>query len=380
MLPIARAENEAAEVRSAEIDQLIEAALPNINYQKNTVGVRVQDGSLLDVEGYSVEGTGIDYANIFITHHPQTNAWIAIEAATGQPLLGNESYPTREAAVRAAMEKALALDEADYRTEILGEQPDVEMDSDVPPETPGETSETVPDASTQTPTEDLETRDWVGLDAEVQNEVLEVLEQDAEAEVESVTGEIVSALVENRTLTQAEADALKTKVLEQIAPAVEELRQRQAEPEVPDTRVGTETVGYQSDGVTEHRVRPVLRELDAIIPSHDLSGEKRREYPEDLQPREGRGGVISMEQVRKTASQPNFGWLLEFFRQFRDGAPLTSKKYPRRVVSGNGRMLALQLMQQNHPENWQGYQDALRTELEKVGIDPAEAMRWRTPS
>ena len=246
-------------------------------------------------------------------------------------------------------------------------------------ENEGETSETVPDASTQTPTEDLETRDWVGLDAEVQNEVLEVLEQDAEAEVESVTGEIVSALVENRTLTQAEADALKTKVLEQMVPAVEELRQRQAEPPVPENRVGTETVGYQSDGVTEHRVRPVLRELDEIVPSHGLSGEKRREYPEDLQPREGRGGVISMEQVRTTARQPNFGWLLEFFKQFRDGPPLTSKRYPRRVVSGNGRTLALQLMRQDHPENWQGYQEALRAELEKVGIDPAEADAMENP-
>ena len=404
MLPIARVENEAAEVRSAEIDQLIEAALPNINYQKNTVGVRVQDGSLLDVEGYSVEGTGIDYANIFITHHPQTNAWIAIEAQTGQPLLGNESYPTREAAVRAAMEKALALDEADYRTEILGEQPDVES---TPAETPeetttpaeqGETSESAegaaetPTAETpqQTPEEKAAqivagsmhpNTNWIQQNLENLNSPIDArtfmtmfgdqlpvpYTQDVEAgtlAVDILLNQLAND--ENSPIYLAETTA-------------EGVRKYTVEPAVPEASVGTETEGFESDGVTGHRVQPVLRELDAIVPSHELSGSERRDYPDGLQPRDARGGVISMEQVRTTARQPNFAFLLEFFRQFRDGAPLTSKKYPRRVVSGNGRTLALQLMQQNHPENWQGYQDALRTELEKVGIDPAEADAMENP-
>ncbi|MCY3739937.1 MAG: strawberry notch family protein [Candidatus Poribacteria bacterium] len=148
---------------------------------------------------------------------------------------------------------------------------------------------------------------------------------------------------------------------------------------IPEARIGTENTGYESDGVTAHNVRPVLRELDDLVPSHQLDGEKREDYPEDLQPREGRGGAISMSQVRKTAQQPNFAFLLEFFKQFRDGAPVTSKKHPRRILSGNGRTLALQLMRNEYPENWQGYQDALRAELEKVGIDPAEADAMEAP-
>ena len=148
---------------------------------------------------------------------------------------------------------------------------------------------------------------------------------------------------------------------------------------IPAARIGTENTGYESDGVTGHRVRPVLRELDELVPSHDITGEKRQDYPEDLQPREGRGGAISMEQVRNTARQPNFAFLLEFFKQFRDGAPVTSKKHPRRVVSGNGRTLALQVMRQDYPENWEGYQATLRAELERVGIDPAEADAMQAP-
>jgi len=148
---------------------------------------------------------------------------------------------------------------------------------------------------------------------------------------------------------------------------------------IPPARIGQETTGYESDGVTAHNVRPVLRELDDLVPSHQLDGEARTDYPQDLQPREGRGGAISMEQVRKTARQPNFAFLLEFFKQFRDGAPVTSKKHPRRILSGNGRTLALQLMRQDYPENWEGYQAALRAELEKVGIDPAEADAMEAP-
>ena len=148
---------------------------------------------------------------------------------------------------------------------------------------------------------------------------------------------------------------------------------------IPPARIGNPETGYASDGTTGHRVRPVLRELDDLVPSHQLDGQPRDDYPQDLQPREGRGGAISMEQVRNTARNPNFAFLLEFFKQFRDGAPVTSKKHPRRVVSGNGRTLALQLMRNEYPENWEGYQQALRAELEKVGIDLAEADAMENP-
>ena len=261
--------------------------------------------------------------------------------------------------------------------ETPDEQPTTES-TDTPEETATGTGEQTAE-STETPPEEPEV-DWAGLEADIGSEILETMEREGHSDVETVVDNAISALVSNRTITAAAGERLKTTVIEQITPVLDEIRQRQeAETEVPETRVGTETVGFESDGTTEHRVRPVLRELDAVVPSHDLAGEQRPDYPDDLQPREARGGMISMEQVRQTASQPNFAWLLEFPKQFRDGPPLTSQKNPRRVVSGNGRTLALTLMRENYPENWEGYQEALRAELEKVGIDPAEADAMENP-
>lgn len=257
-----------------------------------------------------------------------------------------------------------------------------EVDTSTETTDPDTTTTQTPQAGSDQGPETVE-RDWAGLDVDVGNEVLETLSQEPDADMEATVDATISALVENQTLSHEDSEALKTTVVEQITPAIEELKQRQAAErelaEVPEERVGRTQTGFESDGTTAHRVRPVLRELDDIVPSHQLDGEKREDYPEDLQPREGRGGAISMEQVRNTARNPNFVFLLEFFKQFRDGAPITSKRHPRRVVSGNGRTLALQLMRQDYPENWEGYQAALRTELEKVGIDPAEADNMEAP-
>lgn len=143
--------------------------------------------------------------------------------------------------------------------------------------------------------------------------------------------------------------------------------------EVPEARVGETTVAYASDGVTEFRVRPVLRNLDELVPSHDIDGEQRPDYPQHLQPRGARGGRISLDLARQRAEKTNFDWVLKFFRNLRDGPPLTSKKHPRRSVSGSGRLQMFNIMRQDFPENWQEYQRRLRQELEELGMDPAEA-------
>ena len=74
-------------------------------------------------------------------------------------------------------------------------EPDPVVETTQTEETPIET----PEPPAPTPTE----KDWVGLDAEVGNVVLETLEQDPSAEVASVVDNAVAALVENRTLTQS---------------------------------------------------------------------------------------------------------------------------------------------------------------------------------
>ena len=146
---------------------------------------------------------------------------------------------------------------------------------------------------------------------------------------------------------------------------------------IPQTQIGTETVGTESDLVTEHRVRPVLGDLYEVIPSHTIEGEKRDDYPEDLQPRKTRGGPSSLRLAHKRAETPNVASMLTFPGHFRDGPPLTSQKrsQPRAkpTISGSGRRMMAEIMHKFHPENWERYQQALRVKLGELGIDPAEA-------
>ena len=146
---------------------------------------------------------------------------------------------------------------------------------------------------------------------------------------------------------------------------------------LPPTRVGTPDVAFSPDGQSTYQVQPVLRNLDELVGSHTIDGEKHPDYPEELQPRgETRGGQLSLQIARERAENPVHHWLLNFSNTLREGPPLTSKKYPRRSVSGSGRIQLLTHMRQQFPENWEAYQTALREHLEtnseKLNIDPAE--------
>ena len=127
---------------------------------------------------------------------------------------------------------------------------------------------------------------------------------------------------------------------------------------------------------TPYKVRPVIRELDELVPSHDIEGNKTPDYPEDLQPREGRESLTSAAVTRENAGRLVPAQALNFPVQFDTGPPLTSKRYPGRTVAGTGRTNMLKYARDNHPERWQAYQDELRAELEvtgkkSLGIDPA---------
>ena len=138
-------------------------------------------------------------------------------------------------------------------------------------------------------------------------------------------------------------------------------------------RVGEIVVGYETDATTAHRVRPVLGDLDDVIPSHSPTGEEREEYPQGLQPRKTRGGPSSLRLARKRAENPNINQMLTFPGHFRDGPPLTSKKDPGASISGSGRRMTAEIMRDEFPENWEKYQAGLRLKLEELGMDPAEA-------
>lgn len=147
---------------------------------------------------------------------------------------------------------------------------------------------------------------------------------------------------------------------------------------VPDTQKGTETTAYMTDA-TPYKVRPVVRELDELIPSHDIEGNETPDYPADLQPREGRESQISSDVTRENASKLIPSLSLDFPIQFDKGPPLTSKRYPGRTVAGTGRTNMLKWARDHHPEKWQAYQDALREQVEALGIDPAVLDNMQSP-
>ena len=292
------------------------------------------------------------------------------EQAAGADLAGQQD--SREVTSDPLPEQE-AIDETTETVEPVPEQTqatDDESSLPIEPETQ-KTPETPTEASAEpSPVVDpLETeRDWAGVDADIGNEVLETLSQDPDADMETAVDAAVSTRVENQTLSPEDGDALKAKVVEQITPAVAELRRNN----VPPARIGPETVGYWSDEDPQKpiHVRPIVRELDDVVPSHDTEGNLRSDYPEGLQPREQRSGPVAVQKNKEDAAKFNPDSAIEFKRNFAHGPPLTSKQHLRAIIAGTGRRTMLEIVREHHPEKWAAYQQRLREELETLGMDP----------
>ena len=142
----------------------------------------------------------------------------------------------------------------------------------------------------------------------------------------------------------------------------------------PAERIGTENVAFWSDEDPANpiQVRPVVRELDELIPSHDAEGRPREDFPAELelQPREGRETLTAVQKIREDARKFNPLSAIEFKRNLAYGPPVTSKKHPRALIAGTGRLNALYIIRKEYPEKWAEIQQVLRTELEKLGMDP----------
>ena len=287
----------------------------------------------------------------------------------GQPEAQTDETPTTDADLQPETETtpqeddaAAQADEVDTSTEIT--DPD---DADT---TGAETTQT---GSDQGP----EAVDWGGLDADVGNDVLETLSQDPDADMEAVVDSTIAALVDNQTLSPEDGQALKTTVVEQITPAVEELKQKQAaerqRAEVPEEHIGPERVGFWSDEDPEKpiHVRLVVRELEELIPSHDEEGNPREDYPEGLQPRQQRSGPVAVQKNREDASRFNPESAVRFSTDFARGPILTSKKEPGVIIAGTGRRSILKIVHDNHPEKWEALQQRNRQELEDADMDPS---------
>lgn len=125
-------------------------------------------------------------------------------------------------------------------------------------------------------------------------------------------------------------------------------------------------------GGQELEVRGRLVELDRLRASDDP------DYPAVLQPRERGKRAALTTQVQKIARELK-PFVLGPSVTTADGGPIVS---PEGVVeSGNGRVMALRLARDAHPENWQAYQAWVRTlGLDAAGLaDPVYVQERLTP-
>ena len=143
---------------------------------------------------------------------------------------------------------------------------------------------------------------------------------------------------------------------------------------------------WSSDRKAQYQVRYELRELDEVQSSHFPDGSENPQYSKELQPREQRGGTVSLEQVKEYSGNLNTDFLLDYFSTLSDGAPILSKKLPNNVLSGNARTMAMKQALQDHQNKttedqtqWEKYQEVLREKAASFGITPEQIESMTNP-
>ncbi len=308
-----------------------------------------------------------------------------------------------------------AADGTDPDTADTGTPPPVETDATVPESEQGTLPESA-DSATETPTEETTETPPEAEVTPPPEPTPEEIEAQAQADAEALVAssnrpnryqvenalEAADAPLDVETFIQQHADVLPQAYRENpraldlflgelaaddtsrvTATETDGVRQYTAEAAVdtiPEEQKGPVTTAYMTDA-TPYKVRPVIRPLDALVPSHDIEGNKTPNYPEELQPREGRDSLSSAAATRANAGRVISDRIIKFPIQFDTGPPLTSKQFPARTVAGTGRTNMLKYVRDKArdpaPENdvyreiWQDIQDTLRREVEALGMDTA---------
>ena len=290
--------------RAEEIDTYLENNIENIKYKKSSQTFKLDTGDEKDFDGYIVENTGIDYAEIFITRIG--NNWVALDPRTAVHVAGgyrdnNGPYSKREDAVRAAMQNILHTGEEDYRTDILGETPpeatpdEPEQETQPADETP-ETREAVDDtppdtlpepakafgeddepeipAPAPTPTieQPPEPRDWAGLDYEIANEILNEVEQTPNNDPRALLNIKFDELVRNGTLSEQDAQNLRLEVEKIVDGGIVDVLTpaETTDRRVPTSEPPTPTESPEESGEPTQEAQPPEPETPTQIPESVL--------------------------------------------------------------------------------------------------------------
>ena len=138
-----------------------------------------------------------------------------------------------------------------------------------------------------------------------------------------------------------------------IARAEAELRAAEG---IQEGVVGAGTAAHGADPTTSYQFRYRVVELESLIPSHKLGGDKNPKYPSSLQPRQ-RDRAASITQITQIAAELEPNAMLYHSQRIDDGSPIVGPDLL--VESGNARVLALLKASRDYPENFQAYKNAL---------------------
>lgn len=157
-----------------------------------------------------------------------------------------------------------------------------------------------------------------------------------------------------------------------VAPGAQPSEGLPAIPITSNASVARESHRVITPGGQELEVRGRLMELDRLLASDDPR------YPAVLQPRERGKRAALTAQVQKIARELK-PFVLGPSTTTAEGGPIIS---PGGIVeSGNGRVMALRLARDAHPENWAAYQAWIRQQgLDATGLqDPVYVQERLTP-
>ena len=140
--------------------------------------------------------------------------------------------------------------------------------------------------------------------------------------------------------------------------------------------IGKEVIAYGPDASKPYQMQYRLAELDDLIPSHTDAFAPNPAYPKELQPRM-RERAVGRLWVQQTAKNLSPEALVGDTRMLDTGLPIVGNDLV--IESGNGRVLAMRLAQQEHPEKWAAYQNALKESLPQYGFSEEALAQMRNP-
>lgn len=141
---------------------------------------------------------------------------------------------------------------------------------------------------------------------------------------------------------------------------------------------GAETTIHDPTGRKAVKAKYALMEAADVVPSHDFTGQSptpRKDYPQELQPRDYSPGSDGAAKVYRFANEKIADHYINNVKSADNGPSTVSPDGT--VVAGNGRAMSLQSAAAKGDYEW--YKSKLKTDAKIYGIDPAAVDGMKHP-